>query len=164
MVRVKQMVPYSMIEEQYNIKKFSDKEYRRVGKVILNFLRKEWSFRNNTKGNINIILLYQCSGNIIWKYYYSFFCLISQFYDYEKYSFCMRWAWQRFSKMISWKWSQDFGTVTFSLNHQPGYKVILDSGLMQQIVCDWHNNWFASWNPTQLAYDSCHYCFLSLHP
>lgn len=38
--------------------------------------------------------------------------------------------------MISGKRSQDFGTVTFSLSHQPGYKVILDSGLMQQLVCD----------------------------
>lgn len=44
MVCVKQMMHYSMIDGQYNIKKFSDKAYRRVGQGNFDFSKKGMKF------------------------------------------------------------------------------------------------------------------------
>lgn len=78
MVWVKQMGHSSIVWAQYNIKKFRNKQYRTLGRDHFEFSNKE---RNEVlgiigKGNINLVLLDGCKGNIIWKNCHSIFCLI----------------------------------------------------------------------------------------
>lgn len=72
------MVCSCMMGGQYHIKKLSDIECRREGQDNFEFSNKE---RNKVlgiiaKGNINLVLLDRCNGNIMWMNCHSILCLI----------------------------------------------------------------------------------------